>query len=38
MRERLESVAGRCVIESVQGKGTTVGFVIPVRMGLRANV
>jgi len=29
MRERLESVAGRCVIESAQGKGTTVGFSIP---------
>jgi signal transduction histidine kinase len=29
MRERLESVAGRCRIESAGGRGTTVVFVIP---------
>ena len=29
MRERLESVSGRCVIESAQGRGTTVAFAIP---------
>jgi signal transduction histidine kinase len=38
MRERLESVAGRCVVESATGKGTAVTFVIPLSHNLKSKV
>ena len=31
MRERLESIVGRCVIESTRGRGTCVTFTVPLR-------
>lgn len=32
MRERLESVAGRCAIESAGGRGTCVTFTVPLKV------